>query len=104
VIEKTELLHALPAAALDILPVIQQIPAQCEDQRERVLGNRVDRVVPDVHDRNARRLAVLHVDDVVAGCGHRDELELREPLEHFTAQWNLVGDGDRCRAEPRLDG
>jgi hypothetical protein len=60
--EEAELLGLVPDAVLDVLPVGEQVAPQRQDHRERVLRHRVHRVVADIGDGDAVRLAIGDVD------------------------------------------
>ena len=66
------------------------------DQRERVFGNGMHRVVANVSHHDAVRLAIGNIDDIVAGCSHCDHFELRQALQRLGPQRHLVGDGNGC--------
>ena len=94
-VEEAELPRLLPAPGQHRLAIRHHVAAQREDQRERVLGHRVDRIAADVAHSHAARGAGRLVDAVGAGGRHGDELERRQPLERRGGDRRLVGDGDR---------
>ena len=58
--------------------------AQREDQREGVLGNCVDCIVPDVADHDAKLTACLQVDVGGPGCRNGDHSQIARALEDLT--------------------
>ena len=84
-VEEAELPRLLPAPGQHRLAIGHDVAAQREDQRERVLGHRVDRIAADVADRDAARGAGRLVDAVGAGRRHRDELQRRQALQRRAA-------------------
>ena len=100
VVEEAELIDLLPAALFHIFAVCDEVAPQRRDQRERVLGHGVYRVVADVRDRDAVGLAVSDIDHVVAGGGDRNQLQLRQAPQRFGAQRHLVSDGNGGLLQP----
>ena len=72
--KKQNCARLLPAPALDRIAVGEDVPPEREDQREGVLGHRMDGVVADVRDEDAALGAGAKVDIVGPGGGDCDEL------------------------------
>src|SRR2546421_9065647 len=96
VVEEAELIDLLPPATLNVPAVSEQIATYRRDQRERVFGNGMHRIVANVSYRDAIRLAIGNIDDIVAGCSYCDHFELRQALQRLGPQRHFVGDGDGC--------
>ena len=95
VVEVAELPGPLPGAVGHRLPVGADAAPQREDQRERVLGHRVHRVVADVRHDDAARRAGGDVDDVVAGGRDRRPSRRRGAAgDRVGAHRHLVRDHD----------
>ena len=77
--EEAELARALPRSGDHVIAVGNDAPPQREDQGERVLRHRVDRVLADVRDRDPALPAVCLVDAVGTGRGDGDEAQIRKP-------------------------
>ena len=75
-IEVAELIDRLPLAAPHVEHIGKEVATQCEDQRQCVFRYRIDRVISDIGDRDAMRLAIGLIDTVGAGGGDCDEFQL----------------------------
>src|SRR2546430_8518297 len=54
------------------------------------------RIVANVSHRDAIRLAMGDIDDIVAGRSHCDHFELRQALQRLGPQRHFVGNGNGC--------
>ena len=97
---KANIVGVDPAPGADVVNIGDNIAAQRESEREDMLGNRIECVIPDVGHNNAMRLGVGFVDDVGARRGHRDQFEIGQLREDRLAQRHFVDDGDGRVAQP----
>ena len=93
-VEKAELRRFLPFAPDHVLAVADDGPPKGQDQGEGMLGHRMDGVSPDVGDDNAVGLAIVQVDDIGAGGGDGDHLQVRALSQGLGPEWHLVVDDD----------
>jgi hypothetical protein len=71
--------------------VAGDVVRELQDQRERVLRDRIGRVSRDVRHRDARRARGAEIDGVRAGRQHADVTQVRQGRERRGGERNLVG-------------
>ena len=103
VIEIAELAIVAPAPVEHRIMIVHEIASQREQQREDMLGQRVEGVVADVGDRDPMRGRIGFVDHVGAGRGDGDQLKIGKLLQDVLAQRNLVCDADVGALEAQGD-
>ena len=93
IIEVAELGGLRPIAPAYRIRIGHDGAPQGEHQADHVLGDGVESVITDVDDSDAEFLGGLLVDDVGAGGGDSDELEIGQLLQRVGAHGHLV---DQC--------
>ena len=83
-------------AALDVAVVVDALPQQGDGGTDRRFRHRMGGVADSVADLNPAFGGGFQIDVVHTGSGDADQFELRQHLDSFGPQGDLVGDDDVC--------
>jgi hypothetical protein len=93
-IQQAKLFGLLPSATEYVGAIADQIATQCEDERQHMLGQRMQGIIARVADGNAVSATESEVDIIDASCRHSNQSQIRQLRQLGLTQRKLVDYGD----------